>query len=119
MIKKSDMPWTDERTSDMIKLKEVKTCELRCVGITPHSKHPHLIGGLLLETDDGKLHVGSGSGLTDEMRNKKPEEFIGSIFEIEHNGVIKAKGDKKPALFLPVVVRQRLDKTTTDKFEDL
>ena len=119
IIKKASLPWGDIRSEDMIKLKEIKTCELRCIGFEPHRKDPNKIGSLLFSTDDGLLETNAGSGLTDEDRAKDPSEFIGKVFELEYNGVIKAKGSKKPSLFLPVIVKIRLDKLTTDNFKDL
>jgi DNA ligase-1 len=119
IYKTFDLCWEDDRSDNMVKVKEVRTCELRCVGVKPHNKKVGQIGSLDLETEDGLLFTNSGSGLTDEDREKSPNYFIGKIIEIEYNEIIKSKTNKKPALFLPVVKTIRLDKDKANTLEEL
>lgn len=107
IAKVADMPWEAERSDFMLKLKEILQATLRCVGTMPHRKDPSLIGSLELETACGLLTVSTGSGLRDEDRNLKPEDFIGKLIEMEYNGLIKARGkDSKWSMFLPTKPRR-------------
>lgn len=119
ILKLPYLKWENDRSADMLKLKEQRTCDLLCVGTEPHSKDPELIGSLLLETSDGLIQVSSGSGLKDEDREKDPSEFVGKVIEIEYNAVIKAKDKETYALFLPIFKGIRLDKTEADSFSDV
>lgn len=119
ILKLPYLKWENARSADMLKLKEQKTCELKCVGILPHNKFPELIGSLELESEDGLVKVNSGSGLTDDDRKQPQEFFLNKIIEVEYNAVIKARDKEFYALFLPIYKCVRLDKTKADNFVDL
>ena len=119
IIKMEPLYWEDKRSKDQIKVKEEKTGEFRCVGYKPHTKNPDLIGSLDFESEDGKVLFNCGSGLDDEMRQKDPKEYIGNIFEVQFNSLIKAKNGNTYSLFLPVRPKIRLDKDKANTFEEL
>lgn len=119
ILKYPDLPWENNRSKKMVKMKEEKSADLLCVGWKPHSKRPGLIGSLELETSDGLLQVSTGSGLNDEDRAKDPDFYVGKIIEMKYNALIKAKTTKSISMFLPIFKSVRMDKTTADKLEDL
>jgi hypothetical protein len=119
MIKMEPLIWEDKRSKDQIKVKEEKTGEFRCIGVKRHTKNPELIGSLDFESEDGKVLFNCGSGLDDEMRQKNPWEYIGKIFEVQFNSLIKAKNGSTYSLFLPVRPKIRLDKDKANTFEEL
>lgn len=119
ILKLPSLKWEDTRSKDMLKLKEIKECDLLCIGTIPHKKNPDLIGSLILSSFEGKMVTQCGSGLDDDDRAKKPEEFIGKIFTVEYNAIIKARDKEIYSLFLPRVKMLRLDKTEADPFSKL
>lgn len=119
IIKMEPLYWQGKRSSDQVKIKAEETGDFLCTGVKPHSKRPELIGSLDFQTDDGKVVFNCGSGLLDEDRIKDPSEFIGKIFEVQYNSIIKSKTSDTYALFLPVKPRIRLDKDKANVFEEL
>ena len=119
IIKIPSLVWENDRSKNMLKIKEKRTGELRCVGWQAHSKKEGMIGSLELESEDGKVQVSSGSGLTDDDRQKDPSEYVGKIIEIEYNMLIKAKGKETYSIFLPVFKTVRLDKDKANTLEEL
>jgi len=119
ILKLPSLKWEDSRSKDMLKLKEIKECDLLCVGTIPHKKNPELVGSLILSSFEGTMVTQCGSGLTDEDRAKDPSEFLGKIFSVEYNAIIKARDSEIYSLFLPRVKMLRLDKTEADPFSKL
>jgi hypothetical protein len=75
------------------------------------------IGGLNLESADGKIKVNSGSGLDDKGRALPPEHYIGKIIEVEYNEIITSKSKDTMSLFLPIIKEVREDKDEADDYE--
>ena len=114
IIKEINMPWENARSKYMLKLKEILDCTLRCVGVKPHSKNPNWIGSLELESSDKQVFVSSGSGLTEEDRQRPASHFVGRLVNLEYNALIKARGSKTYSLFLPIYKNVRLDVSEAD-----
>ena len=120
VAKKLDTIWEDGTSKDMVKIKEVYDADLYCVGIKEgKGKYKGKIGSLLLQTTCGRIEVDCGSGLTDPDRNKRPDEFIGKIIEIQYNKFIQSKKDKPASLYLPRFIEVREDKSTATSYEEI
>ncbi len=120
MLKFLDDGWEDIRSKRILKMKEIKDATLICVGFTEHQKKAGWIGSLVCETSDGQLQTSVGTGLTDDDRQKSPEEFIGKLVDVKYNQLIKGKGkDAKPSMFLPVFCGVRTDVSSADPLSKL
>ena len=82
-------------------------------------KNPNLIGALTIQTSDGKLVSDVGSGLTDELRSKSSEYFIGKIVSVKANDLSYMEGRDTVSLFLPRLIEVREDKTEADNFDKI
>lgn len=123
VLKEANMLWGDNKTKKGIKLKNEFDVDLLVVGTTPHKKDPALIGSLFCQTRDGLLEVGVGSGLTDALRKKPAEYFIGQIITIKANDITKSETKELQSLFLPRLnykfVEIRTDKTVANSLEEV
>lgn len=119
ILKHPDSPWEDRRSKHMIKLKNESDIDAEVIGSMPHSKQPGWIGSLVCRTRDGKVEFNVGSGLTDDLRQKDPEYFLGKIVECKYNAIIKSKGSDIMSLFLPIFKQIRWDKTEANSLEEL
>lgn len=123
VLKEANMLWGDNKTKKGIKLKNEFDVDLLVVGTTPHKKDPSLVGSLICQTRDGLLEVGVGSGLTDALRKKPAEYFIGQIITIKANDITKSETKELQSLFLPRLnykfVEIRTDKTVANSLEEV
>lgn len=123
VLKEAKMPWGDNKTKKGVKLKNEFDVDLEVVGTTPHKKDPTLVGSLICRTRDGLLEVGVGSGLTDALRKKPAEYFIGQIITIKANDITKSETKELQSLFLPRLnykfVEIRMDKTKANSLEEV
>ena len=123
VLKEAKMPWGDNKTKKGVKLKNEFDVDLVVVGTTPHKKDPALIGSLICQTRDGLLEVGVGSGLTDALRKKPAEYFIGQIITIKANDITKSETKELQSLFLPRLnykfVEIRMDKTVANSLPEV
>ncbi|QQG33554.1 DNA ligase [Pectobacterium phage PcCB7V] len=123
VLKEAKMPWGDNKTKKGVKLKNEFDVDLEVVGTTPHKKDPTLIGSLICRTRDGLLEVGVGSGLTDALRKKGAEYFVGQIITIKANDITKSETKELQSLFLPRLnykfVEIRMDKTKANSLEEV
>jgi ATP-dependent DNA ligase len=113
---------------DCVKMKKKDPADLLCTGTYPFKQDwvmrgdqkidtSNWIGGLNLESADGKIKVNSGSGLDDEMRQMAPAYFVGHVWETEYNEIISSKGKDTLSLFLPIIKERREDKDEADTYE--
>lgn len=105
--------YTFKRSKDWIKLKDIRTADLRCVGHEEGTgKYEGMIGALLCEgTVDGRfVRVRVGSGLSDEDRSKHIDAYILKTIEVKYNTVIENSATGGWSLFLPRFVTVRFDK---------
>lgn len=119
IVKDMRASWENKRLRTQIKLKAENDADLLCVGTTPHSKKPGMIGSLILTTSDGLLSVECGSGLTDDLRKQTPEHFVGKIVEITYNEIISSEGRDTKSLFLPIFKTVRVDKSEANSLSEL
>jgi hypothetical protein len=64
------------------------------------------------------VNVGTFKG-SEEIRFLPLDEWVGKIVTVKYNMRIKAAGDKKESLFLPIYVETRLDKNVANKASEL
>lgn len=123
VLKEAKMPWGDNKTKKGVKLKNEFDVDLEVVATTPHKKDPNLVGALICRTRDGLLEVGVGSGLTDALRKKPADYFIGQIITIKANDITKSETKELQSLFLPRLnykfVEIRLDKTVANSLPEV
>lgn len=110
--------WEDKRSKTQIKFKGELECDLRIVGIVPHSKKEGWLGAILVESEDGVVKTSVGSGFNDEQRKTLGKEIIGKIAAIKYNMRISNRGGEE-SLFLPIVLEIRDDKTVADSSKDI
>lgn len=114
VIKNLDGIWENKRSGDCVKMKETISGDFLCIGTTPHSKKPHLIGSLQCRSGgDNPVIFSVGSGLTKVDSMKKPEDYINKVVECEYNQ-ITVKDDGSRSLFLPRFITIRFDKDEAD-----
>lgn len=122
--------WKDHTSPNQVKMKVKDPADLLCVGTYPFKKSSvkrgkktvdssNWVGGLILESSDGIIKVRSGSGLSDEDREKDPSEYIDKIIELEYNEITDDKKTGQKSLFLPIFVGVRLDKDEADDYETI
>ena len=70
-----------------------------------------------LQSAEGIIKVNSGSGLTDEDRNRDPSYFINNIIEMEYNDITDDKKTGQKSMFLPIYIAVRHDKDEADSYE--
>lgn len=123
VLKEAAMSWGDNKTKKGVKLKNEFDVDLEVVATTPHKKDPSLIGALICRTRDGLLEVGVGSGLTDALRKKPADYFVGQIITIKANDITKSETKELQSLFLPRLnykfVEIRMDKTKANSLEEV
>jgi ATP-dependent DNA ligase len=120
ILKSMNAIWEPKRSTSQIKFKGEETTSLRVIAIQEgkeDSKYKGQIGALLCESEDGKLRVSVGSGLTDEDR--KSGDFLGKIIEVKYNTKIKSKGSDVYSLFLPRYIEVRFDRDEADMFDHI
>ncbi|QYC52489.1 DNA ligase D [Salmonella phage SSBI34] len=123
VIKEAAMPWGDNKTKKGIKLKNEFDFEVEVVDVIPHKKNPNLVGALICRSRDGLLEVGIGSGLTDALRKKSREYFIGQIVTGKANDITKSETKELASLFLPRLnykfVEIRRDKSQANSLPEI
>jgi ATP-dependent DNA ligase len=135
VVKNKEMLWKDGTSTEQIKLKEIKQCELKVVDWIPgKGQFQFGIGALLCESCDGLLEV-NVSGLTVEERGLTyvdprnftrgyrridgfdPNIYIGKIITVDFNALIE--DESKASLFLPRFVEIREDKFKADSLDTI
>ena len=115
VLKDAKHKYTFKRSKDWIKLKEIKTADLKCYAIQmgePGSKYDGYIGALMCRgTVEGKeIKVNVGSGLKDIQRSMRESYFMHQTIEVKYNAVIRDSVTGEYSLFLPRFVEVRFDK---------
>ena len=114
ILKAIDAPWQDKRVKHQIKFKGELECDLKVTGWQEGTgKYQGLLGALIGESSDGMVVTAVGTGFTDELR-QMGKEVIGKIMAVKYNARIKDKNSDIDALFLPVFLEIREDKTEAD-----
>lgn len=135
--------WADARTKDQVKFKNEIVLECRIVDTYVHRKDPSKLGGIVVETEDGRVRVRVGSGFKDTTTRTGPdgekeviplaerheydrerlwsirEILIDQIAQIKCNAPIRNENNtEQGALFLPVFQLIRSDKDKANTFEE-
>lgn len=121
ILKNVDFRWKGKRLKDCQKFKLEISSTLKIVGKIPGkpgTKYANVLGALECATEDGKVTVGVGTGLTDEDREAfwTDDSLIGQYVEVVHNGLIENESGQL-SLFLPRFIEIRFDKTEADTLE--
>ena len=121
ILKSPDMIWENKRSKKQIKFKGELECDLQCVAWQEGTgKNTGRLGALVLESSDGKIRVGVGTGFSDQQRDTiLPGDVIGKIVAVKYNAKINDRNSDVWSLFLPVFIEIREDKVTPDSFEDI
>ena len=102
-----------KRSKEWVKIKQVKTVELRVLEAEEgKGKYEGQIGALVCEgkVEGRKIRVHVGSGLSDVERSMPMDYFDGNLVEVKYNSIIQDSKTGKWSLFLPRYVCLRLDK---------
>lgn len=114
--------WKDHDSPDSIKMKNVSDATLRIIDWKygkPDSKYEKVMGSIKVETECGLCQVWV-SGFSDKEREEDWDEQIGSLVDIEFEGIIESKSRRGiKALYLPQYVEIRMERSTADTLEDL
>lgn len=118
--------WTNTRSKDQVKFKQVMTADLLVTGVKPGKdgkKYAEITGTLTCTTECRLVEV-DASGMSDAERewfwiNREKIVLDKMIVEIEYNGIVKSRGSDIYSLFLPQFVKIRDDKTVANTLEEL
>ena len=117
--------WKSHTSPKQLKLKLKMQFDLRVIGYNPgEGKRAGGIGSLILESADGIIVVGCGTGFKEKYAEWTPmtmmerwNEIDGAIVTAESTSLTKDKRTGKMSIFLPVFVEFRFDKNTADTYE--
>lgn len=120
ILKDSTGIWENKRVKHQIKFKGELECDLRIVGWEEGTgKYTGRLGSLVGESSDGQVRTNVGTGYSDDLRDKIGKEVIGKIMAVKYNARIKDKNSDTDALFLPVFLEIREDKTEADSGQNI
>lgn len=124
ILKNLVAPWKAGRSSNLVKLKNIKEADVKIVGCNIGTgKYEGMLGSFDIETEDGKIACSVGSGFSEEQRKyfwEIKDELIGSIIEITYNDIVDSKS--KPGMlsfYLPIFSRTRPDKFTANTIDNM
>lgn len=118
VVKSFTLLWEDKKVSQGIKIKNEFDAEFLITGYLEHKKKPGWIGSFLVESSDGKIKFGVGSGLTDKLRQQPFSEFDNKILTVKGNDIVSSDSKNTWSVFLPRYVEIRNDKTKANTFEE-
>jgi ATP-dependent DNA ligase len=106
--------WENKRVKTQIKFKGELECDLEIIDWQEGTgKYEGMLGALIGKSRDGQVITAVGTGFSDELR-KMGREVVGKIMAVKYNARIKDKNSDIDALFLPVFLEIREDKTEAD-----
>jgi len=117
--------WKSHTSPKQLKLKLKMQFDLRIIGYNEgEGKRAGGIGSLILESADGIIVVGCGTGFKEKDVEWTPmtmmerwSEIDGAIATVESTSLTKDKRTGQMSIFLPVFVEFRFDKNTADTYE--
>lgn len=147
MLKDGNIPWSDDRSKFILKLKSIVTADLKVTGAKEgKGEFAGTLGSLELTSECGLLEC-SMSGFSKKLRaqiwanlKNKPDTYVmvldgietkievqpgettiglNSIVEVSYNQLIRAKDSKIHSLFLPRFARERPDRTTANTLGEM
>lgn len=120
ILKTKDMIWENKRSKHQIKFKGELECDLVVVDwVEGTGKNVGRMGALVLESSDGVVRVGLGTGFSDADRMGITPADVGRIVAVKYNARINDKRTGVDSLFLPVFVEFRDDKRVADSSKDI
>lgn len=120
ILKTKEMIWENKRSKHQIKFKGELECDLKVVDwVEGTGKNAGRMGALVLESADGAVKVGLGTGFSDADRDSITRADIGRIVAIKYNARITDKRTNVDSLFLPVFIEFRDDKDVADSSKDI
>lgn len=118
LVKNMNHKWVPKRSYDLCKMKAVIAIEMKVVGIEEGTgKYEGMMGAIVVEDADGRIHCNVGTGFSDEERREGIE--VGAIVTVEYNERITSRGRDTESLFLPRFVDLRLDRTTANTYNEI
>ena len=104
-------PYVRKRTTDMLKVKEFDTLDLRVIRVNPGTgKHEGRLGSVTVDFEGNEVDVGSGfDDYSRETFWNNPNLILDKIIEVQYFEVTQNK-DGKPSLRFPIYKRIRIDK---------
>ena len=104
-------PYVRKRTTDMLKVKEFDTMDLRVIRVNPGTgKHEGRLGSVTVDFEGNEVDVGSGfDDSTREQFWNDPNLIIDKVIEVQYFEVTQNK-DGKPSLRFPIYKCIRFDK---------
>ncbi len=126
ILKDMDAPWTDNgKPACSVKMKRKDPADLLVVGIyegEEGGKAEGKLGGVNLESAEGRIKVNCGSGWSDDERElywNNPNLILDKILEVEYDSITKDKKTQQESLFLPIKKKVRDDKLEADTYEEI
>lgn len=117
--------WKSHTSPKQLKLKLKMQFDMRVVDYRPgEGKRSGMIGSLVLQSEDGLVEVGCGTGIkekdhewTFQTMMERWDEIQNCITTVESTSLTVDKRTGKISLFLPVWIEFRFDKDTADTYE--
>lgn len=108
MGNKIDAKYQGKRTKDILKFKEVKTVDLRCIGIEEgKGKYENNLGSIVVTYKGNNVNISGMSDYDKERFWKNPELIVGKIVEIKYFSESKNKKNNNISLRFPRFSRIR------------
>ena len=125
ILKDHEGKWLYNRAADQIKLKNVSEAEFRIVEAyygDAGGKYEHVLGGITVESEEGKIRTNVGSGFKDFHRERGVDwwnDRAGGIVTCKFTGFLEDKTDRETiALENPRFIEDRFkEKTVADTYE--
>lgn len=113
--------WKAHTSPKQLKMKMKMQFDMRIVGFEEGSgKRSGMLGSFLLESEDGIVTTGCGTGFSDEQLKEfwdNREKYYKKIVTIESNSLTVSKKTGSISIFLAVFIEIREDKDTADTYE--
>ncbi|QXO12340.1 hypothetical protein pEaSNUABM49_00094 [Erwinia phage pEa_SNUABM_49] len=117
--------WKSHTSPKQLKMKLKMQFDLRIIGFNEgEGKRKGMLGAILLESEDGVITVGCGTGIKEKDNEwtfqsiwDKRDELMGKIVMVESTSLTKDKRTGKMSIFLPSFQEFRFDKDVADTYE--
>lgn len=116
MINSANGLYQTRRVADLLKVKEMKSADLLCIGLEEGTgRNKGRLGAILVEYKGGVTKV--GSGFTDEEREKywaNNDDIVGNIVEVQYFEESKDEKTQQVSMRFPIFKTVRHDKGIDD-----
>jgi hypothetical protein len=104
MFKRVDSLYSPGRSTSWIKCKPVQTCEAEVYDMEVGSgRNGTQLGALMISIEGSGAYAKVGTGFTDQQREDiwtNPQDWVGTVIEIQHDGLHPASGKPRNPRFL-------------------